>query len=127
MLSFPDGLGHVLGIEPRETDHQGVPIGVLEEAARQVWDAASIEALKTLGRVYVLDYGELILEVGPRLPLRLYRVNRMLHREPYTPTSDRPEDRLTYDSTTHPSKRTADVECHIVLRERLCDQPAAKI
>ena len=57
MLSFPDGLGHVLGIEAREADHQRVPISVLEEAARQVRDAARIETLKALGRVYLRDYG----------------------------------------------------------------------
>ena len=92
MLSFPDGIGHILRIEPRETDHQGVPIGVLEEAARQVRDAARVETLETLGRVYLLYDGQLILEVWPRLPLRLYRVYRVLHRESYTPTSDSPTE-----------------------------------
>ena len=125
MLSFPDGLGHVLGIEARETHHQRVPISVLEEAARQVRDAARIETLKALGRVYLRDYGKLILEVRPRLPLRLYRVYRMLHWETYTPTSDSPKwEGLTYHSTTHASQRTAEVECHIVLREGPCNQPA---
>ena len=82
-LVFLQAGGQHVFVEIGESDHQGIPVAVFQNAPGQVRDGASVETLEDpLTVVNFSSYREFMPEVRLRLPLSLDRVKRMLDRKP---------------------------------------------